>query len=59
MFKFIWKYCWENNPTMLNINATPEPMPMSVNMFKFQVIIDLHALIKITNKHKIQQVTIE
>ena len=35
-----------NKPTMLKTNATPVPIPISVNIFKFQLTIDFQALSK-------------
>ncbi len=35
-----------NNPIILKTKATPVPIPIKVNMFKFQLIMDFHALSK-------------
>ena len=44
------KISGKNIPTKLNKNATPVPIPMSVNIFRFQVIIDFQARTKNTQQ---------
>ncbi len=36
----------KNKATILKSHATPEPIPMSVNIFKFHVTTERHALSK-------------